>query len=85
MLMGIWLLAGVAAAQNPGGPPPPAAPREDTPQTFLEIVHAGGLVGYIIMFLSVVAVALAIEHVMTIRRSVLMSSLMSCLNCARPL
>jgi biopolymer transport protein ExbB len=68
----LWLLAGMAAGQNPAGPAPPAAPRGDNPQTFLQIVHAGGLVGYIIMFLSVVAVALAIEHVMTIRRGVLM-------------
>jgi biopolymer transport protein ExbB len=70
----IWLLAGVAAGQSqaPSEAQPAAATGTDTPQTFLEIVHAGGLVGYVIMFLSVVAVALAIEHVMTIRQSVLM-------------
>jgi biopolymer transport protein ExbB len=73
-LLILALLAGAAVAQNPPDPggQPPAAQRNDTPQTFLEIVHAGGLVGYVIMFLSVVAVALAIEHVMTIRQSVLM-------------
>lgn len=75
IVVGVWLLAGMALAQNPSPPAQPAAPaapREDTPQSFLEIVHAGGLVGYVIMFLSVVAVALAIEHVMTIRQGVLM-------------
>jgi biopolymer transport protein ExbB len=73
-LLCVWLLAGVAAAQNQParGGPAPTPQRSDTPQTFLEIVHAGGLVGYVIMFLSVVAVALSIEHVMTIRQGVLM-------------
>lgn len=78
-LLGLCLLLPAASAQNapaPGAPATPAAPAaatsSETPQTFLEIVHAGGLVGYVIMFLSVVAVALALEHVMTIRQGVLM-------------
>ena len=58
--------ATVAAAADAG-----SESASDAPQSFLEIVHAGGIVGYIIMFLSVVAVALAIEHAMTIRSEVL--------------
>ena len=58
------------AASNTGDNP--SATASDAPQSFLEIVHAGGLVGYIIMLLSVVAVALAIEHAITIRASVLL-------------
>lgn len=51
------------------GPAPAAA--AEPPQSFLEIVHAGGLVGYTIMLLSIVAVALVAEHVWTIREPLL--------------
>jgi biopolymer transport protein ExbB len=73
-LLGALWPCGFALAQSPAGAASSnsAASGSDAPQSFLEIVHAGGLVGYIIMFLSVVAVALAIEHAMTIRTSVLL-------------
>lgn len=68
LLLATAMLPVIALAQNAPAP----APREDTPQTFLEIVHAGGIVGYVIMFLSIVAVALSLEHIMTIREKVFM-------------
>ncbi len=48
------------------------APAADTSGSFWEILSAGGIVGVFIMLLSVAAVALAIEHIMTIREPVLM-------------
>ena len=39
--------------------------------SFLDLVRAGGLIGYVILLLSLVAVALMIEHTLTIRQSVL--------------
>lgn len=53
-----------AAAKAPSGAEPP--------QSFLQIVHAGGLVGYVTMALSVVAAAVVIEHLLTIRNERLM-------------
>ncbi|MBN2218389.1 MAG: MotA/TolQ/ExbB proton channel family protein [Pirellulales bacterium] len=41
-------------------------------QSFWEILKAGGVVGLLILLLSIVGVALAIEHLMTIRARVLM-------------
>ena len=54
--------------------PQAPSPAQDAPSqgTFLEILQAGGPVGVLIMLLSVAAVALVIEHLMTIRPSVLM-------------
>lgn len=43
-----------------------------SPRSFWEIVTAGGPVGYVIMLLSVAGAALVIEHLLTIRASVLM-------------
>ncbi len=40
--------------------------------SFMEILSAGGVVGIFIMLLSIAAAALVIEHIMTIRESVLM-------------
>ncbi len=59
-----------------GEPGDAAAPGEDggSPKSVLEILESGGVVGLLILLLSIVAVALAIEHVMTIRASVLMPS-----------
>jgi len=68
------------------GPPGPAAPGpanagatsaktdSDTqaPSGLGEILSAGGLIGIVILLLSVAAVALVIEHAVTIRESVLM-------------
>lgn len=62
---------------------PPAAPEvevdlgadagvSDESSSIVDILLAGGLVGYVIMFLSVAAVALAIEHAISIRANVLM-------------
>ena len=44
----------------------------ETLKSFIKILSAGGLVGVLIMLLSVAAAALVIEHVMTIRAAVLM-------------
>jgi len=66
---------------TPGAPngtvsSPADAPTADdgsgSPQSFLEILAAGGPVGLVIMVLSIAAVALVVEHVMTIRAAVLM-------------
>jgi len=74
----LWLAHGIAAQApdaTPAAPVPGANSAEqgsDSPQGILGILAAGGPVGVVIMLLSVAAVALAIEHVMTIRQSVLM-------------
>ena len=66
------------AAALPAATSPDAAQEDATGQddkssgTFWEILTAGGVVGMFIMLLSVAAVALVIEHVLTIRESVLM-------------
>lgn len=46
--------------------------QRQPPQSFLQIVHAGGLVGYLTMALSVVAAAVVIEHLLTVRSERLM-------------
>lgn len=49
--------------------------QTDTPSagnTWLQTIQSGGLIGYIIIALSIVAAALAVIHVMQIRRSALM-------------
>jgi len=48
-----------------------AEPAKQT-MTFWGFLHAGGIIGYIIMILSLVAVALMIEYALSIRRSMLM-------------
>jgi len=66
------------AAARPAATSADAAEEDTTGQddkssgTFWEILTAGGVVGMFIMLLSVAAVALVIEHVLTIRESVLM-------------
>ena len=81
-------LAGILRAQGPapsapGGPAPSVgrsaqaageSPGDDAApgQSLGDILKAGGVIGMLIMLLSVAAVALVIEHVMTIRASVLM-------------
>jgi len=42
------------------------------PTTLFDTINAGGLIGYIIIFLLLVAIALVIEHSLTIRRGVIM-------------
>jgi biopolymer transport protein ExbB len=58
----------------PAGDEPTAAEgtTAEGPQGFFGILRASGLVGLIILLLSIAAVALVIEHVMTIRAPVLM-------------
>ncbi len=46
-------------------------PQSETPQGIWGILKAGGVVGMVIMLLSVGAVALVVEHLMTIRQAVL--------------
>ena len=75
-----------AAAQPTGdlGPAPlpdaPAGVQEevvmeasvsDAPQSFIDILLAGGPIGFLIIAVSIIALALAIEHLLTLRRSVL--------------
>ncbi len=80
-----WLAAVVPAqapdTPSPGFPTEPARPSgeaeaagdgDDSTSTLREILSAGGVVGALIMLLSIAAVALVIEHIMTIRASVLM-------------
>jgi biopolymer transport protein ExbB len=63
----------VAFAADAGGG---AAADEDVEaaesMSFFDTLQAGGLIGYIILFLLLVAIALVIEHAMTIRRGVIM-------------
>jgi len=42
--------------------------------SFWGIIRAGGTVGFLIMFLSIVAVALVVEHLLTLRRDLFMPS-----------
>ncbi|MBN1908323.1 MAG: MotA/TolQ/ExbB proton channel family protein [Pirellulales bacterium] len=69
------------AAQPPDAPGAKAAPAANAPDTkpqdepqaqSLLSILAGGGVGVVILLLSIAGVALAIEHIMTIRASVLM-------------
>ena len=50
----------------------PNSEKTDTPEGFFEILMSGGPVGIVILLLSVGTVALVIEHVLTIRATVLM-------------
>lgn len=63
---------GAAAAAAPSAEADAGQPDSQAPQGTWEILRAGGWVGMVIMLLSVAAVALVIEHVMTIREGVLM-------------
>lgn len=60
------------AAGNPAIEGDAAQTESDSPEGIWGILTAGGPVGLVIMLLSVAAVALAIEHIMTIRQPVLM-------------
>ena len=55
----------------PGQVPPEQTPPSHSPQGFWEILGAGGVVGVMIILLSIAGVALVIEHVMTLRAAVL--------------
>lgn len=87
VLASSWSVAETRAQAQGGGPPGAAAPVNSggaagqgepgetgasAPQSFGEILSAGGVVGMLIVLLSIAAVALVFEHVMTIRAAVLM-------------
>jgi len=64
-----------SAASGPATPDATSAendPEVESPSGLGEILAAGGLIGIVILLLSVAAVALVIEHVITIRGPVLM-------------
>lgn len=62
-------MTAVGWAEEPVAPPArPAPPTIDIRQMFID----GGAIGYVIVFLSLVMVALIFEHLMTIRRQTLM-------------
>lgn len=67
--------AAPGGAQNNAAPPGQPGSESDgsgTPEGFFQILKAGGAVGIGIMVLSVIGVALAVEHMLTIRAGVLM-------------
>lgn len=66
----LFMICGAALAEGPNGDQTAAAADEGT--TIGDIVFAGGPVGVVILLLSIGAVSLVIEHVMTIRANVLM-------------
>jgi biopolymer transport protein ExbB len=64
----VLAIPSIVAAQS-AKPAPAAEPADNG---FLYMVKAGGWVGHTILLLSVVAVSLAIEHLLTIRRATLL-------------
>jgi biopolymer transport protein ExbB len=65
-LLAVLLLAGPALAQDAGGAATTAPQGES--HSLIEFIKAGGVVGYLIILLSVVAVALLIDTVLRLRR-----------------
>jgi biopolymer transport protein ExbB len=62
----------VPAAEQPKAE---IVPKQETPKrkvTFWSLIQASGFIGYVIILLSLVAVALMIEYVLSIRRTMLM-------------
>ena len=66
------MLAGYAASARAADPEPEQQKTSQSGGSVWEIMTAGGPVGVLIVLLSIGAVALAVEHVMTIREHVLM-------------
>jgi biopolymer transport protein ExbB len=60
------------AASSPAPAAAPATPSTGQPMSLLDQYIASGIIGYIITLLSVIAVGFMVEHLMTIRKSVLM-------------
>lgn len=60
---------GPAEAPAPEGEATPAAPAGPPQETLLDQLNKGGFIGWVIMALSPVALAFAIEHAVTLRRS----------------
>jgi len=67
-----WALASLAAAQGTAGPPG-AKPAVVAPATLSELFHAGGLMMYPLVGLSVLAVALIIFYAFSIRQDAVVS------------
>jgi biopolymer transport protein ExbB len=67
---------GPAALEEPAQPPAPASASADAAppaeRTLLDTLRDGGVVGLLILLLSVVAVAYVVQHFRNIRKSVLM-------------
>jgi len=72
LLVGNAARSGLAQTPEGGSPVGPPRPTETTEQAGSVWSVAGGPVGVLIVLLSIAAVALVIEHVMTIRAGVLM-------------
>jgi biopolymer transport protein ExbB len=84
----VWMVLGAAAPRawsQPDTPAPPTEPvatqaapvaAEETPagpqRTFFDILKESGIIGLLILALSLAAMALAAEHLLTIRASALM-------------
>lgn len=64
----VWCASAFAQAAASKGTTPAKAPQADG---FFDLIQAGGWVGHTILVLSVVAVSIAIEHLLTIRRTTL--------------
>jgi len=67
----IIILALTAGAALAGENPPPVAAEEVATMSIWSLITAGGIVGYFIILLSLVAVALVAEHFLSVRRSAL--------------
>lgn len=65
---GIMLLPAPAFAQDDAAPAANPVPKLD----IIALLHEGGAIGYVIMLLSVVMIALIIEHYLSVRRRTLM-------------
>lgn len=74
---GCWLAAGVIAAVLGSGSPllaAEAAPGIVPVIDPVELIKAGGVIGYVIIGLSIAGVALIVEHFISIRRGAMMPS-----------
>jgi biopolymer transport protein ExbB len=67
MAAAMFWMSGTLLGQGDGAPVQ-GATAEPTEITLWSMIEAGGRIGYLIILLSLVAVALVIEHVMSIRR-----------------
>lgn len=65
--------AAAAPVDGPAGPEPTVVPVQDGPKLDAwALLEAGGTIGWFIMALSVVVVALVFEHLLTVRRGTLL-------------
>jgi biopolymer transport protein ExbB len=82
MLVTVLLVACAPALAQEGATPPAAAEETGATaekdveagerMTLFDTINAGGVIGYIVLFLFLVAIALTIEHFLTIRRGAIM-------------